>query len=88
MEIPLIYFLIQPSVTEYIYIYINEEEETYEIRVVLHSEILWSTFHEQFNEVENKVTAFLAISLLWYLILFYFYNILVEAVSKTNMKDR
>ena len=34
---------------------------------MLSAKILWSTLHEQVNEVENKTAAFLTISLLWHL---------------------
>ena len=45
----------------------DNKENTHEARKMLSAKILWSTLHEQVNEVQNKTAAFLSISLLWHL---------------------
>lgn len=43
------------------------EGKAYKVRVALNAKVLWSTFHKQIYEVENKFPTFFTISLLWHL---------------------
>lgn len=45
----------------------DTNKKTYKVWIVLKVKILWSTLYKQINEVENKVSTFFTISLLWHL---------------------